>query len=145
MNTIIGRQFPEKVIPLLDTAKNKIDIMVFDWRWYVTEPGSSCQLFNQAVARAARRGVKIRAIVNSDDIAAHLRAIGVDVKKFVSKHLLHCKLMILDDRLIVTGSHNYTQSAFTMNMELSVVLDELVDISDFNNFFLNIWQSQQYR
>lgn len=142
MDIVIGRQFPEKVVPLLDNAKSKIDVMVFDWRWYVSDPGSSVQLFNQAIARAAKRGVKIRAIVNSDDIAQHLRRVGVDVKKFVSQHLLHCKLMIIDENIVVTGSHNYTQSAFTMNMELSVVLEEVLNTIEFSNFFQSLWQSQ---
>jgi len=85
---------------------------------------------------------KVRAIVNSEDVACKLRKAGVDVKKFVSKHLLHCKLMIIDDKIVITGSHNYTQSAFEANFEISVILSELANISDFSNFFNNLWLSQ---
>jgi phosphatidylserine/phosphatidylglycerophosphate/cardiolipin synthase-like enzyme len=52
-----GRQYPQEVIPLINSAKNSIKIIVFDWRWYSRDPGSSCQLFNQAILSDAKRGV----------------------------------------------------------------------------------------
>ena len=139
MQTISGRQFPQKVIPLIDQTDQTIDIVVFDWRWYPYDPGASVQLFNQAIIRAARRGVKVRAIVNSDSIINILRAEGVQAKKLASKNLMHCKLMILDGQKVVIGSHNYTQNAFDTNFELSVILDVSFDCADFFNFFNSLW------
>jgi phosphatidylserine/phosphatidylglycerophosphate/cardiolipin synthase-like enzyme len=69
-----------------------------------------------------------------------LRSVGAEVKKHLSTHLLHAKLMIIDEDTVITGSHNYTQSAFTANYELSVILTELENIEQFNLFFRNIWQ-----
>jgi phosphatidylserine/phosphatidylglycerophosphate/cardiolipin synthase-like enzyme len=48
--------------------------------------------------------------------------------------------MIIDDEIAITGSHNYTQSAFQMNLELSVILDDIETISRFNQFFATLWQ-----
>ena len=141
MDTIIGKQFPKKVIPLIDQAKTSIDIVVFDWRWYPQDPGASVQLFNQAIVRAVRRGVKVRAIANNDQIISTLNSVGVEAKRLVSKNLVHVKLMILDNEKVVIGSHNYTQSAFQMNFEVSVILDKSENISDFTSFFNNLWQS----
>jgi len=139
MQPIIGKEFPEKVIPLIDEAKNSIDIVVFDWRWYPNDPGSSAQLFNQALVRAARRGVKIRAIANNDEIINILKSVGIEAKKLISKKLLHCKLMIIDDETIITGSHNYTQNAFQMNLELSVILKVGDEVKRFLDFFNNLY------
>jgi len=141
IETIIGKQFPQKVIPLIDAAKRSIDIVVFDWRWYPQDPGASVQLFNQALVRAVRRGVKIRAIANNDEIINTLKSVGIEAKKLLSKKLVHVKLMILDNQKVVVGSHNYTQSAFQMNFELSVLLDEPLNISDFFSFFNNLFMS----
>ena len=69
MDTIIGKEFPDKVIPLIDNAKYTIDIVVFDWRWYPQDPGASVQLFNQSIVRSVRRGVKVRAIANRNQIS----------------------------------------------------------------------------
>ena len=139
METIIGSQFPKKVIPLIDNAVKSIDIIVFDWRWYPQDPGASVQLFNQAIVRAVRRGVTVRAIVNNNEILTTLKEVGVEVKRLKIKELVHCKFMIIDDGLVVTGSHNYTQSAFQMNLEASVVFEDLGVASEFKSFFNNLF------
>jgi len=115
VQTIIGSEFPKKVIPLIDQAKRSIEIIVFDWRWYPQNPGSTVQLFNQSLVRAARRKVKIRAIANNNEIISTLTNVGIDAKKIISKKLVHSKLMIIDNRILIIGSHNYTQSAFQIS------------------------------
>ena len=139
METIIGKEFPKKVIPLIDNAKQSIDVIIFDWRWYPQNIGCSAQLFNQAIVRAKRRGVKIKVLANSDDIIKILKEIGCEAKKIISKRLLHCKIMIIDDEIAITGSHNYTQSAFEMNYELSVILKGRENIDDIIKFFKQIY------
>lgn len=140
--TVIAGDFVKKVVPFIDRCSHSLDLCVFDWRWYPSDPGAPVQLFNQSIVRAVQRGVKVRAIVNNDQVAGTLRSVGVQTKKFVSAHLLHCKFMVLDLAIVVTGSHNYTQSAFSSNYELSVILSGDSNISDFSNFFERLWQSQ---
>ena len=142
LKLISGSDFPKVVIPLINDAKKSISAIVFDWRWYPQDPGASCQLFNQAVVAAARRGVCVRAVVNNDQIALIFKQNGCDFRKFISKKLLHCKLIIIDDQIVITGSHNYTQSAFQMNLELSLVLDDVDTVAGFNQFFTNLWQQK---
>lgn len=140
MITIIsGRDYPKQVIPLIERAKNTIDVVVFDWRWYPQDPGAVCQLFNQAVIRALRRGIKIRAIANNDQIINILKNEGCEAVKLRTTKRVHCKLMIIDRTIIITGSHNYTQSAFQMNLELSIIIDECAPRESFNLFFDNLW------
>ena len=139
IESIVGSQFPKKVIPLLESATKSIDIIVFDWRWYPNDPGAAVQLFNQAVVRAARRGVQVRAIANFDEIIKILQGLKCQAKRIATKGIVHCKLMIIDDQIVVTGSHNYTQNAFQMNQELSVIIHNPENISEFSNFFNNLW------
>jgi phosphatidylserine/phosphatidylglycerophosphate/cardiolipin synthase-like enzyme len=139
METIIGKQFPVKVIPLIDSSEKTIKIVVFDWRWYPQDPANPVQLFNQSIVRAVRRGVKVQAIANNDEIVRTLKACGVSAKRLTAQNLLHCKLMIIDDKIAIIGSHNYTQSAFTMNFELSVIVDIESQNLSFDNFFNNLF------
>ena len=141
METIIGKEFPQKVIPLIENAKKTMDIIVFDWRWYPQDPGAQCQLFNQAIIRATRRGVTVRAIANNDEIVRILNQNGCQAKKLLTKRLVHCKIMIIDGGTVITGSHNYTESAFQMNLELSVILDGVEKIAEFSNFFTNLFNN----
>lgn len=138
---LIGKEFPQTVIPLIDQAKKSIEIIVFDWRWYPNDPGGLCQLFNQAIVRAARRGVKVRAIANHADILKPLNTCGIDARKIVTDRLVHCKIMIIDSEILITGSHNYTQPAFNLNYELSIILHEPESAITSQNFFNNLFKS----
>lgn len=139
--TIIANQYVKKVVPLIESAKDSIDICVFDWRWYANDVGELCQKFNQSIVSAVRRGVKVRALVNSEEIAAPLRKVGLAVKVHNSARLLHLKMMIIDQKIVVTGSHNYSKSAFNTNYELSVILSDNFDVFEFSNFFQTLWQN----
>ena len=137
---ITSTNYVKLVLPLIEKAKNSIDICVFDWRWYPYDPASPAQRFNQGIVQALRRLVTVRALVNSDAVAFELRAAGADVRKQVSRHLMHLKMMIIDERTVVTGSHNFTQSAFSANQELSVILTGDEVHPAFQEFFNNLYK-----
>ena len=140
MESIIGKQFPKKVIPLIENAKQSIKIIVFDWRWYPNDPANPVQLFNQSIIRAKRRGVDVKIISNCESVLKIFRDQGIEAKKPVSKNLVHVKLMIFDDKDIVIGSHNFTQNAFTTNFEVSTYIPDCPDILNYLNFFNSLWQ-----
>lgn len=139
MQSIIGKEFPLKVCPLVDQARQNINIIVYDWRWYQNDPGNSVQVFNQAIVRAVRRGVKVRAIVNSNTILKTLKDVGCDARCILSKKLVHAKLIIFDEKSVVLGSHNFSQSAFTLNQEVSVFLPDFSDTPRLLEYFNSLW------
>ena len=123
MDIIIGKEFADKVIPYVDEAKKNIDIVMFDWRWYASNPNSAVSRFNQSVVRAVNRGVSVRAIVNNADILPRLSTLGIKAGRAPYGRLLHAKIMYIEEKVLITGSHNYTQSGFQTNLEISVVLE----------------------
>lgn len=136
---IIGNDFPKIVIPLIKGAKKSIKIIVFDWRLYPENPGASCQRFNQAIISAHKRGVDVRAITNTRETIKELKKINLKIKYLYSHNLVHIKLMIIDDEKIIVGSHNYSESAFERNLELSVLLDNPENKGRFIKFFNNLY------
>ena len=141
METIIGKEFPKKVIPLIDKAKSSIKIIVFDWRFHDKDIASSIQLFNQSIIRAARRGVKIQVLTNNENIAQLLKNFGIEVRVLHSKKLVHAKLMIIDDYFFILGSHNYSFNAFENNLEVSLILDNHKELKLLIDYFNMLWQS----
>ena len=139
MDTIIGSEFPTKVIPLIDSAKNNMRIVVFDWRWYANDPGSTVQQFNQAVIRASRRGVQVKAICNFQAVCDALIACGCVARKLTTKNLVHVKLISIDEKKCVIGSHNFTGNAFTTNFEASVVFEDKEHCERLFKFFDELW------
>ncbi len=132
---IIGKEFPQKVIPLIKQAKTSIDIIVFDWRWYPQDPGAIVQIFNQELIQAVQRGVRVRAIVNNDELANILKQNNCAAKRLLTKKLVHCKIMIIDNEIVITGSHNYTQSAFQVNYEVSLIFQGRAESKKILDFF----------
>ncbi len=138
-DVIVGKEFSQKVIPLINQAQHTIMICVFDWRWYPNEPGNPVQQFNLALISATRRGVNVSVITNCRDIVATLKNQGINAKHFISSKILHTKLMIIDSTTVIIGSHNYTQSAFTMNQEVSCIITRPVEIERFIEYFNNVY------
>jgi len=141
MQAIIGKQFPKIVIPKIDEAKKSICIVVFDWRWYPNDPGNPVQLFNQALVRAVRRGVVVKAIANFPDIVKTLEKVGVQAKKLRTENLVHAKMIIIDEKIVVVGSHNITVPAFTTNYEVSTMFEDPVSAKPYADFFQSLFFS----
>ena len=128
MEFLIGEQFPDKVIPLINEAKKSIQIIVFEWIWYPNNNTKSIQLFNQSIVRARNRGVNIEVVANSIPIVKVLNGLNIKARKLSTRKLIHSKVMIIDEKDVVIGSHNYTQNAFTSNFEVSVYMKEAENI-----------------
>lgn len=139
VHTIIGSQYPDYVIPLIDKAKSKIRIVIFDWRWYANSPGSVVQAFNQSIIRASKRGVSVVVISNYSDIVSILKKSGINARKLTTQRLVHAKLILIDDQEVVIGSHNFTSNAFLKNYEVSVHISDKVACLDFENYFNRLW------
>ena len=138
---VVGSDFPKKVVQLINEAKKSVKIIVFDWRWYPSDLGGVCQLFNQSIISCARRNVPVNVMTNASDVIKILNENKVKAKKPESKRLLHSKLMIIDDEIVIIGSHNYTQNAFARNQEISVIIKAKNQLDRFVHYFDSIWRS----
>ena len=136
--TVIGSEYPDKVGKLIDNAKSSIDILMFDWRWYKDDIGHPLQIFNQKLVRAVRRGVRVRTITNYAELVDTLNTLGFYAKKWPQKNILHSKLVIIDNEIFVSGSHNFTGNAFCSNLETSTIVNDSVLANSFTEFFNNI-------
>jgi len=136
---LIGRDFPNKVIPLIKKAKHSIYIIVYDWYWYPNEIGENIQIFNNAIINAHKKGILVKAIVKDHKIYEILKREYINVKRIKSSKTLHIKSMVLDNKILILGSHNYTKSAFNINYEASVIIrDEKIALQYqdiFSDFF----------
>jgi len=137
---IIGNEFSKKVIPLIEQAKSSIFIIVYDWRWYPDQIGSAIQKFNNAIIASSRKGKKVKVITNRPYINKILLQLDIKTKKIHSKKTLHTKLMIIDNKIAILGSHNYTMNAFTINHEISIILQDEQIVKRLILYFENLWQ-----
>lgn len=136
---IVSKDFPKVVIPLINNAKHSIDIVVFDWRFYKNDPSNPVSTFNHSIGHACTRGVNVRAYIKNDGVIDILKQLGVNAKKHENSRILHTKMIIIDNSIVVLGSHNYTQHAFSTNYEVSTQFTVDPVKNDFVDYFNNIF------
>lgn len=151
VESAIGFHYPQKVIPLVNGAKNKIDILMYEWKWYGHESAGGVQKLNLAVVGAARRDVKVRALLNTEHMGHAITKINSRTKSFLDRYgvkckmgqfggVVHAKMMLIDDNIAVVGSHNYSKAAFSRNQEVSVIINGREHILDLIDFFNDLWR-----
>jgi len=136
---IISKEFSGIAIQLINQANICIDIVVYDWRFYKADPANAVSLFNQSIARACQRGVRVRCLVQNAGIVDRLKELGCDARMLQSKKILHTKLLMIDRIGIIIGSHNYTQHAFTSNHEASIYVRLENEQNGFVEYFNNLF------
>lgn len=111
--------FKNKLISLINEAKDSIYFMIFAF----TDKDVA-----DAMIDAKNRGVEIKGVFdeefNSDQYSKfdYLKDANIDVKLDGNTQTLHDKVMIIDNRITVTGSYNFTLSANSRNAENSLVI-----------------------
>lgn len=103
------------------------------------------------LAKAAERGVAVRIVVNAADRGeikgsrwTRLFAAGGEVRFKQTNgeqfQIMHDKLVVVDDRVLVVGSGNWSGSAFFNNFEFYVRLDRQDAVSPIGETFARLWQ-----
>lgn len=113
-----GAAFFERMASAIDGARREVDVEMY--LWHDDDVG---RLFAGALARAARRGVRVRVLTDAqgardaDEIVAGVAAAGADVRvfnpfrlRFWSRyiHRTHKKLLLVDGAVAYTGGAGFS-------------------------------------
>ena len=116
----------DAILSQLSQAKTEILLQAYS---FTSKP------IAQALIQAQKRGVRITAVLDKSNrrrkysAATFLKNVGIPV--FIDdKHAIaHNKIMIIDNRVVITGSFNFTMAAENKNAENLVILDDLPDLT----------------
>ncbi len=97
----------------------------------------------QALKQARERGVRVIVLVDGDlganaKAVKELRSAGCTVKCIgkAFKHF-HAKYMVIDNEVVIVGSHNLTYSAMAFNREVSLFVDNHLLASQLRALFFS--------
>ena len=131
---IVDGAYPSVVAPLLAAAQSTIRLVMF-----LATPAAGAKdgvggLVAQLI-QAAKRGVDAMVLLDRDATGQvfgsriinkgaykQLEAAGVPVRFDSTERVTHSKVLVIDGKDVVIGSHNWTQSSFTAYREASVHL-----------------------
>ncbi len=100
------------------------------------------------LVKARERGVKVRLYLDQDQVdykysqSRFLVQKGIKTRISTNNYIMHNKFAIIDNRLLLTGSYNWTFSANNRNDENLMVIDAPEIIEIFQNQFINLWNDK---
>lgn len=135
---LIGKQYAKELISRINSANKNIYVFMYDWRWYKNDFACDMSQINQALVRAVRRGVKVNAILNSNEVIETLKSLGINAVKWNENKLMHAKAVIIDEWVSLVGSHNFSESAMGLNLEISQVSEDEYTAKKIITYFLSL-------
>jgi len=146
-----GYKAQKRIISLITHSKHKINIIMYAF---------TNKKIAKALKIAAKHNVKITIIADREE-AKYKRSVipNLAVIKNINIHLLsgkkfkngncgklHAKAAVIDNKFLITGSANYTYSAFFKNYEYIILHTDKNLINKFNYFFNYLYSiSSPYR
>lgn len=113
----------QRIKELIRSAKKTVRVAMFTW---------TRQDLAHEVIKAAKRGVKVQVVIDNNSgkgasaqIVKLLKQNGIDVHLSQGVGLLHHKFMVVDKKVLVNGSANWTKAAFGTNDDCFLVLNDL--------------------
>ncbi len=134
-------------IAMIDGATTRIDLSHF---YVSSKPGSRLEEVIDALARAGKRGVKIRFLVdanfrgsNQDDLARLEKLKGLELRRIDFEKLAggvqHAKYFLVDGREAFVGSQNFDWRSLEHIQELGVRVEEPALVGALQDVFETDW------
>jgi len=132
---LLDRDYFTALLDGVDRARTEIVVSVFLFRTIEDAKGYP-EVVLKHLHKAVRRGVRVQVILernrgnddqnrNHAETAERLKKGGIQVCMDAPEQVTHTKLVVIDGRYLLIGSHNLTQSALKYNHEASVWIDSV--------------------
>ena len=123
------------VITWINRANSTIHILIYSF---------TLDSIGNALLSAHERGLEIKTVFEKSQISQYseyqrLRSAGVNVRNDTNPDYMHNKVMIIDDKIVLTGSFNWSTNAQENNNENLIVIQSTSAANAFDNNFQTIW------
>jgi phosphatidylserine/phosphatidylglycerophosphate/cardiolipin synthase-like enzyme len=130
---VTDAQYFQVAKKVIQEARTSIQVMMFEMEYYDKYPQSASNLLIKDLIDARKRGVKVEVILEvregrdrtaqrNRNTGKILSTGGVEVIYDPLFKTTHAKCMVVDGRLTLLGSTNWTYYALTNNNEVSVLI-----------------------
>uniref|UniRef100_H2Y076 Mitochondrial cardiolipin hydrolase n=1 Tax=Ciona intestinalis TaxID=7719 RepID=H2Y076_CIOIN len=106
----------------------------------------TCDELAQAVTTKYRQGVVVKVVtdteymnLNGSKMHGFLKQ-GIEIRHDRSSYLMHHKFVVIDEKIVVTGSFNWTHAAVVGNTENVLVTNNPEIVRPYLNEFTNLWE-----
>jgi phosphatidylserine/phosphatidylglycerophosphate/cardiolipin synthase-like enzyme len=150
---IVNNNYFNTTFNEISNANKSIDLILYEFKWY--DSNNVVVKLRQSLADAVKRNVSVRVILDQNqyrDVLTelskenkktgdYLKSKGVEVKYDSLTQTTHNKMIIIDNSIVILGSHNWGYSALTRNNEASVMIKDRGVAEYYNNYFEILWKN----
>ena len=134
VKVVLDREYFQITRGLLSNAKKSIQVMMFEACFYGKHPNSPSNILIGELISARKKGVRVEVILETSDRGDRATERNRLTGKMLSKEgveviydplfvTTHAKLIIIDGRISLLGSTNWTYHALTSNHEVGVLIE----------------------
>ncbi len=146
-------EYYQKLLDLLSSAQEEILVSIFLFKTH-GYPNSYPDTILRELIAAVNRGVSVAVVMETDmetqsltsdsnkDTAIRLRKGGVRVFFDSPQTKTHTKLIVVDRRYILTGSHNLTSSALKYNREMSILIESPILANKAREYIMSLYHKE---
>lgn len=147
MTKVFFKNIQNEILSALDKTERSLHIAL---AWFTND------ILFDAIMRLLDKGISINLVLMHDEINCNPSAL--EFQKFIAKggslffvneRLMHNKFCIIDSKVVITGSYNWTYSAEYSNIEnVTLINDEFVAsqfIEQFNVIIRNCEECKEYK
>lgn len=136
---VVNREYLPAVLDLIAAATNSVDVVQLEMH-----DDRAVQAVEAALAAAVQRGVRVRVLLDDGvdfnaAAIARLLALGAEAKLDTPVKMTHSKLVVVDGRVVLLGSTNWTGNSMGNNNETNVRLVDPVVADAFARYFAALW------
>jgi len=127
----------QAIIQEISKAQKTIDIAMY----YLTS-----REIAQELVKAKEKGVAIRVFLDQSQETSkysksrYLAKRGIEIRFYVGSGLMHNKFAIIDNKVLITGSFNWTATAENENQENLLIIRDKDLIKDYSKRFEILWE-----
>jgi phosphatidylserine/phosphatidylglycerophosphate/cardiolipin synthase-like enzyme len=128
------------IVEKIDNASKSIRVLAFSF---------TADAIKTALVERSAAGVKVSGVFEQRNLTGQggefnaLQGAGIDVLSDGNCYTMHHKLMVIDDRIVITGSYNFTSRAENDNDENLVIIDDPVLAQQYIAEFDRVYQQAQ--
>lgn len=132
---------PERyVVERIAQAKESVRFLTFSF---------TSDLITEAMIARQEAGLRVEGVMeqrNAEGVGSEygkLRMAGIEVLRDGNCYTMHHKIIIIDERTVITGSFNFTARANELNVENLLIIDDPAIAARYSEEFARVWRQAE--